>query len=72
MGSFSKTKFSPDSLSGISFSNLPGQSTKLVGLSSHLVAFRPEDIVKKGVVGLNNVEFQTFVVTALPNSLESD
>ena len=72
MGSFSKTKFSPDSLSGISFYNLPGQSTKLVGLSSHLVAFRPEDIVKKGVVGLNNVEFQTFVVTALPNSLESD
>jgi len=72
MGSFSKTKFSPDLLSGISFSNLPGQSTKLVGLSSHLDAFRPEDIVKKGVVGLNNVEFQTFVVTALPNRLESD
>jgi hypothetical protein len=71
MGTYAKTKFSPDPINGILFNNLPGQSTKGVGLSSHLVAFCPEDIVKKAVVGLNNIAFETFVVTALPNKLES-
>jgi hypothetical protein len=43
-----------------------------VGLSSTLVAFSASDIMKKAIIGFNNCLTETYVVTALPNSVETD
>ena len=74
MGSISKEKYSPapKCLESLHFCNLPGQSTKCVGLSSTLVAFSASDIMKKAVIGFRNCLTETYVVTALPNSVETD
>lgn len=74
MGSISKEKYSPapKCLESLHFCNLPGQSTKCVGLSSTLLAFSASDILKKAVIGFNNCLTETYVVTALPNSVETD
>lgn len=71
MGTISNVKYLP-SIDNVSFSNFPGQSRKLIGLSTELTAFRPNDIIKKCVIGFNNELTETFVVTPLVNSLESD
>jgi len=74
MGSISNEKYSPapKCLESLHFLNLPGQSTKCVGLSSTLVAFSASDIMKKAIIGFNNCLTETYVVTALPNSVETD
>ena len=68
-----KKKYSPapKCLESLHFLNLPGQSTKCVGLSS-LVAFSASDVMKKAIIGFNNCLTETYVVTALPNSVETD
>lgn len=72
MGTISKVLCSPPPINNVSFSNLPGQSQKLVGLSSELFVYLPCDILKKCVIGFNNELTETYVVTALTNSIESD
>jgi hypothetical protein len=71
MGTISAVKYSPP-IDNISFLNFPGQSRKLIGLSTELTARRPSDIMKKCVIGFHNELTETFVVTPLVNYLETD
>ena len=75
MGSILSTKCSPRPLNGICFNQLPGQSTMVVGLSKSLIAYSTSDILKKCVIVQStnpHAHIHSYVVTALPNSVESD
>lgn len=75
MGSISSTTCSPAPLNGISFDKILGQSASVVGLSRSLVAYSASDILKKCVVVASpnpHAHVHSYVVTALPNSVESD
>lgn len=75
LGSISNIKCCPPPISDISFSDLPGQSAKLVGLSKSLIAFSANDISKKCVLVLrpaDNLHAHSYVATAMPNSIETD
>jgi len=74
MGSISNVKCCPLPVLDKSFSKLSGQSTHLVGLSKSLKVYSANDISKKCVLVpiADSLHPHSYVVTALPNSLETD
>ena len=64
LGSISKVALAPQG-----YSHLDGQTTKLKGLSDDVVAHFVDDIIKKCVVGFHNDIIDTYVVTAMPNTV---
>lgn len=71
LGVQSKVHFLPKPIDGITFSIIPGMMTKLVG-KGELVAFNALDIKSKCVVASEHNLTESYVVTALPNNLETD
>ena len=72
MGVDSKKIYLPAPIEGECFSPIPGQTTKLFGLSKELFAYDPIDIKAKAVLAMNNILTETFVATAIVNSIETD
>ncbi len=72
LGAESKKPYLPKPIDGITFSVLPGMTTKLVGKAVQLVAYDVLDVVAKCVIGVEHVLTDTYVVTALPNKFETD
>jgi hypothetical protein len=73
MGTISCVPCSHPHLSGIVFDKLAGQSTWVIGLSKSLIVYSANDIIKKCVLVLKpSVHIQSYIVTAIPNSVESD
>lgn len=73
MGTISCVPCSPPPLSGIVFDKLAGQSTWVIGLSKSLIVYSANDIFKKCVLVLKpSAHIHSYIVTALPNSVESD
>lgn len=74
MGTISSVKCNPPPIDDIDFSNLPGQSTKLLGLSKSLIAYSADSIFKKCVLLPQSDSFNahSYIVTAIPNSVETD
>lgn len=63
------------SMTGISFNQIPGQSTKVDGISKSLIAYSFSNILKKYfVVASPNpiAHVYSYVVNALLNYVESD
>lgn len=54
------------------FDYIPGQSTRAVGSDSPLVAYDVLAIFRKAVLSVNQSLTDSYVVTALPNTFESD
>ena len=71
LGVESKTHFLPKPIDGVTFSVIPGMMTKVVG-KGPLVAYDALDIVTKCVVASEHDLTESYVVTALPNNLETD
>jgi hypothetical protein len=67
LGSVSKVELAPQG-----YSQHDGQTTKLKGLSDDVVAHFIDDIIKQCLVGFHNVIIETYVVTAMPNTVETD
>lgn len=72
IGAISKKNYVPQPLNGTVFSIIPGHTTKLIGLSKELYAYDPIDIKAKCVAALMNSLTETFVLTAIVNSFETD
>lgn len=76
MGTLSSIKCSPLPIAGVPFSNLPGQSKHVVGLSKSLVVHSAYYILKKCVLVARPSDISShphsYTVTALPNTVESD
>lgn len=74
MGCISSVKCCPLPILDTSFSKLSGQSTHLIGLSKSLKVFSANDISKKCVLVpiVDSRHPHSYVVTAIPNSLETD
>ena len=72
IGAISKKNYVPQPLNGTVFSIIPGHTTKLIGLSKELHAYDPIDIKAKCVAALMNSLTETFVLTAIVNSFETD
>ena len=71
VGLVSKETYLPEPINGTVFSPIPGQTTKLVGLSP-IIAYEPTIIKSKCVTAMNNTLTDTFILTALPNNFETD
>lgn len=71
LGVESKVHFLPKPNDGTTFSVINGMTTKLVG-KGELVAFNALDIKSKCVVASEYKLTDSYVVTALPNNLETD
>lgn len=72
LGVISKRTYLPKPINETVFSIFPGQTMKCEGLGSTLLAYDPKTIVSKCVVAMKNSLTETFVVTALANSFETD
>lgn len=62
----------PSQVEDIRFSELPGQTAKLVGKSSEALVLDPTEIKEKCVLAMNNDMTETYLITALANHLETD
>jgi len=71
VGLVSKETYLPEPINGKVFSPIPGQTTKLVGLSP-IIAYGPTIIKSKCVTAMINTLTETFILTALPNNFETD
>lgn len=72
VGILSKRTYLPLPIADTSFSHISGQTTKLVGVDKSLKAFKPEDIISKCVVALNNCMTEMVIASRLPNNFETD
>ncbi len=72
MGVNSKKNYVPAPIGNTTFSYLPGQTMKLIGLSRSLIAIDPSEIVTKCVIATCNEISEMYVVTALVNNFETD
>ena len=72
IGVYSKKTYLPEPIDGEQFSHIPGQTTKLVGMSTQLFAYDPNAIQAKAVIAMNNTLTETFVATAIANPFETD
>ncbi len=72
LGVNSKFVFTPSLNDGMIFAQQPGQTTRLDGKSVDIKAIRPESILRKCVVACMNSLTETYCLTALANTLESD
>lgn len=72
IGSQSKEVICPMPIGDVVFDYIPGQSTRAVGSDSPLVAYDVLAIFRKAVLSVNQSLTDSYVVTALPNTFESD
>jgi hypothetical protein len=72
LGNFSKQTYLPEPIHDTVFSEIPGQTTKLSGLSLECLAYDPVQIKSKCVASLCNNLTETFILTALSNTKETD
>ncbi|KAI9550894.1 hypothetical protein GHT06_004574 [Daphnia sinensis] len=54
------------------FSAIPGHTTRLIGLSKELFAYDPIHVKAKGVCAMMNDLTETYVITSIVNTLETD
>ena len=73
MGLETKRNFAPISLDGlVSVPLLPGQTVELTGTAQKLTAYQVQDVKRKCVVAIQNQISDTFVVTSVVNTVETD
>jgi len=72
LGAQSKKNYVPLPINDTIFHPIPGHTSKLVGISKELIAYDPTCIKAKGVVSVMNSLTETFIVTAIVNSFETD
>jgi hypothetical protein len=72
LGTHSKKTYVPEPIKGTTFSEIPGHTTRLIGLSNELYAYDPISIKAKGVCAMMNKLTETFVITAIVNTFETD
>ncbi|KAK4009279.1 hypothetical protein OUZ56_018395 [Daphnia magna] len=72
MGVDSKKNYVRAPIGSTTFSYLPGQTMKLIGLGPSLIAIDPSEIVTKCVIAKCNIISNMFIVTALVNNFETD
>lgn len=72
LGTEQNEVYIPTPKNNIIFNHIPGQTAKLVGISSSLEVFLPSQIEKKCVVTSFNSLLPSLIVTALANQLETD
>ncbi len=72
LGTESQEAYNPEPVEGLTFDSLPGQTTKLMGISDCLLAYRIDSIVSKCVIAMKSDLVQQFVVSSLVNNFETD
>jgi len=72
LGSEGIETFCPTPIRDTTFKNLPGQTSKFIGIYESMEAFLPCHIFKKCVVASYNTLVHSIVATALANQFETD
>lgn len=74
LGTVSFETYSPFPIGSKQFMNIPGQTAKVVGMNENLEIVLPTEIERKCVVASHNNQLfpVSYILTALPNTLETD
>ena len=74
MGSITKNNFAPMSLDDglVPVPLVSGQTVELTGTEQQLTAYQVQDVKRKCVVAVQNKIIDTYVVTAVANTVETD
>lgn len=72
IGTDSQKTYVPEPIKNTIFSVIPGHTTRLIGLSKELFAYDPIHVKAKGVCAMMNDLTETYVITAIVNTFETD